>query len=311
MSKAVPWSTEVRMNGSPRFTLTLLAQSWTLIGMWALVVVHAYHRVELAVDGLVEDRVRGHRPGGVYPIGPRGLDGRSDLLLLLVAKQSAVAGVGIQSGDPDAGRRKSPGLEAVVCEPDLGQDVVLGHVVAGHPKRAVSCEVHHTEGPRHEHRRHLLGAGLALENLHVADVPVTGQGARLLVDRRRRDGLNLAGCRKLAGFEDPLHRCLARHRGNLALGDGGVVEVLEVEDVYRAGGTLDLVEGVGQPGRNGRAYQLQRLVHGAGAAHHEGAALLVHGLVEKGFGRDLRPDSRRVTHGDGDEGFLSPGFALR
>ena len=133
----------------------------------------------------------------------------------------------------------------------------------------------------------------------------------VFVDRRSRDGLNLAGRRKLAGFEDPLHRRLARDGGYLALGDGGVVEVLEVEDVDRAGGALDLVEGVGQPGRNGRAYQVQRLVHGTGAAHHEGPALLVHGLVEKGLGGDLRSDSRRVTHRDGDEGFLSPGCALR
>ena len=34
MSNAVPWSTEVLMNGSPRLTLTLFAQLCTLIAMW-------------------------------------------------------------------------------------------------------------------------------------------------------------------------------------------------------------------------------------------------------------------------------------
>ena len=62
MSKAVPWSTEVRMNGIPRVTLTVRSKSSGLGGDVPLVVIEGEDGVvpPLAVEE--EDRVGGNGP---------------------------------------------------------------------------------------------------------------------------------------------------------------------------------------------------------------------------------------------------------
>src|ERR1700722_12916049 len=70
----------------------------------ALVVVHGDRHVELASPGAEEDRVRGQRADRLHALLSRAADCRLDLLLLLaVAEQAVLAGVGIDAADGDAG----------------------------------------------------------------------------------------------------------------------------------------------------------------------------------------------------------------
>ena len=98
------------------------------------------------------------------------------------------------------------------------------------------------KGVGHEHRGDLFGPGLALEDLHMADVFVARQAAGLLVDRRRRDSLDVAGSGQLAGLEHPLDRRPTGLGRYPALLDGVVAEVLQIEDVDSAVVADDFVE---------------------------------------------------------------------
>ena len=78
MSKAVPWSTEVRMIGSPRVTLTAVVDGEQLDRDVALVVVHGDHEVVAAGAGGREDGVGRQRARHVGACGPRPLDRRDE-----------------------------------------------------------------------------------------------------------------------------------------------------------------------------------------------------------------------------------------
>ena len=65
MSKAVQWSTEVRMTGRPRVMLTPSSRPRTLMGSGPLVVVHGDNDVEVAALGEEEEGVGGERTNDV------------------------------------------------------------------------------------------------------------------------------------------------------------------------------------------------------------------------------------------------------
>ena len=98
----------------------------------------------------------------------------------------------VEGRDAYAGSLKTPPLERLVCEGDLCQHVFLGHVVASDSQRSVGGQMDGAKLSSHEHRRDVLGAGLALDNLHMPDIFVAGQRASLFVDGRGCDGLDLA-----------------------------------------------------------------------------------------------------------------------
>ena len=90
MSKAVPWSTEVRMMGSPMLTLTPLVERQQLHRDVPLVMVHRHHDVELALDRAQKDRIRRLGVGHVQAARAGRLDGGDDLARFVVAEQPAL-----------------------------------------------------------------------------------------------------------------------------------------------------------------------------------------------------------------------------
>ena len=85
MSNAVPWSTDVRMMGKPKVTLTAFPNASSLIRNQSLIVVAGNHRVELAANGPHEGRVGRQRADDVDAVGTRGGYSRSQDLVILTA----------------------------------------------------------------------------------------------------------------------------------------------------------------------------------------------------------------------------------
>ena len=97
MSSAVPWSGDVRGNGSPSVTFTALPNDATLMAVMPDVVIRRDHGVELAAHRAHEHGVGGERPG--EPAGARG--GREHAVVL-VAEPAVVAGVRVERAQREA-----------------------------------------------------------------------------------------------------------------------------------------------------------------------------------------------------------------
>ena len=77
MSKAVPWSTEVRMIGMPDGDVDGAFEIDQLHGNVALVMVHRDHQVVGAADGLQEDGIAGVGSAAIDALGAHGLNRRA------------------------------------------------------------------------------------------------------------------------------------------------------------------------------------------------------------------------------------------
>ena len=102
MSKAVPWSTEVRITGRPTVMFTPASMPEHLDRAVALVVVHRHDQVVVAAAGEEEQRVGRQRARSRRCRRPARPRRRVDLLrLLAVAEQPVLAGVRVDAADAD------------------------------------------------------------------------------------------------------------------------------------------------------------------------------------------------------------------
>ncbi len=82
MSKAVPWSTEVRTTGRPTVIFTPGLDPHHFDGPMPLIVIHRHHHVEVAARGAEEQRIGGQRAFDQPTLGPGGFDRRNDFFPL-------------------------------------------------------------------------------------------------------------------------------------------------------------------------------------------------------------------------------------
>ena len=111
MSKAVPWSTDVRMMGSPSVTLTALPNADQLHRDQALVVIHRDDDVEFAANGAHEERVGRERAGDGQARLAGVAHGGRDHAVVLDAEQALFARVGIQPRHANPRRRDPKGRQ--------------------------------------------------------------------------------------------------------------------------------------------------------------------------------------------------------
>ncbi len=97
ISNAVPWSTDVRMNGIPRFTYALHSNHvrWLCPG-------RGITSTTSNLRDMVEHRVCRVRPGGVDAFGNRGFNSRSYLLRLGIADEVLSLACGFQCRNRNA-----------------------------------------------------------------------------------------------------------------------------------------------------------------------------------------------------------------
>ena len=102
MSKAVPWSGEVRMNGSPSVTLTASSKAMRLDRDQRLIVIHADRAVIGLARGVVEHGVGRQRSADLDALAAQDFDGGRHDGLVLGAERAVFAGVGIEAGHREA-----------------------------------------------------------------------------------------------------------------------------------------------------------------------------------------------------------------
>ena len=90
--------------GEPQVGADAFLKTVDLYRYMPLVVIHGQDHVVSPLDGLVEDYVGRHGPGGVYAFPTRLLDRRGDLLRFLASQKAAVTAVGVKGGHPMRGR---------------------------------------------------------------------------------------------------------------------------------------------------------------------------------------------------------------
>ena len=262
----------------------------------ALVVVHGDHEVVATRAGGPEDGVARQRPGHVGARGPQALDRRPEHTLLLLAEQAALAGMGIEAGHRQA-RRADPqpaeqlggdahhGLQALGRDP--ARDLLEGDV---------GRHVRHPQLRTHEQHRHLRAVAEVGQQLGVPGVLVSRPPHRLLVERRRGQGVDPARERRPGGGADRGHRQLAALGAHLAVR----------RRFDRLGHRMD--EDPPRPRVVSREIGVERELElargdlarerGPRPEHHGTAALVQAGLPQR-LERDLGPDARRIAHGDG------------
>ena len=232
MSKAVPWSTDVRMIGRPRVTLTPLkrlpAASLTVDGEakqldrdMALVVIHGDHGVELLGAQFHEDSVAGHWPVDVVPLLAETLDGRFDDIDVLAAEQAAFAGMGIEGRDGDAAARNVKRLERLVGERDDAANPFRRHALRHVFERGVGGDVAHAHGAVNQQHHAVARPSEIGEQFRVTAIVMASEVERFLADRPRADGVSDAvereaygGRDRVIGYAPALRRRLAGRDGN-------------------------------------------------------------------------------------------------
>ena len=191
MSKAVPWSGEVRTTDGPEGHVHPPAEH--LHGDQPLVVVHRDDQVEVPRRGPPVEGVGWVRTRRVPTLRDRRLDSGTYQAVVFVAEDPALAGVGVQAGDPD------PGLPA--CEPPGGvaaqtertQDGFGFDPVEHVAERHVTGHEDAAERPGAQHHRERRRARAFGHVLRVTRVAVTGRVPRCLRDRRGDDRVRVAG----------------------------------------------------------------------------------------------------------------------
>ena len=118
MSKAVPWSTEVRSIGRPSETLTAVSNATSLIGMWPWSWYCATTRSKAPLIGAMVDGVGRDRADDVDALGAGRGDGGGELLVVLGAEEAVLAAVRVDAGDGDPRRGDPHALQVRVAGAD-------------------------------------------------------------------------------------------------------------------------------------------------------------------------------------------------
>ncbi len=170
ISKAVPWSTEVRMIGRPSVMLTpesgapaagrrIHVEAEQLHRDVPLVVVHGHHRVVAAAAQVHEHRVARHRPLDVFAASRKLRDQRLRDVDVLPTEDPAFAGMRVERrhGDPRPFQAQAPqGRQRQLDHPLHA----LGRHQVGHPlQRHMRGDMGHAEAAMRQHQHRAAGAG--------------------------------------------------------------------------------------------------------------------------------------------------------
>ena len=172
----------------------------------SLVVIHADDPVEIALPGPHEHGVR--RQGTRDPPTPGAgflthiFECRRDDTDLLVAKETALARMGIQSTDGDPRRRHAHAGQRVADQVNGDEDLFLGQPVDGVSQGDVGRRVRDQDPVEGQREPETLRSGDFGQQFGVAGVVVSGMAHGFLVDRRSDNGCDIAGHRHSGG---PLH----------------------------------------------------------------------------------------------------------
>ena len=215
------------------------AEAEELDGHEPLVVVEGEGQVEGAATRAQEDRVGGERALRIDAARARRRDRGHDLVPLLVPEGALLARVRVEPRD----REPRPG-DAQVAEGRVGQHeavehAVLAHVVAHGAQRHVVREQHEAHRAEEEEHRRLRPAELA-QDLRLPLVAVAGRVHRLLVERRRDHGVDLAREREPPRLARVVDGRLAEGGVHLAPAVLGHVDVPVVDQLDRARAALGL-----------------------------------------------------------------------
>ena len=267
----------------------------------SLVVVHRHHQVVEAAVGLREQGIGRQRPLGRDAVILRRADRRNDLVRLLAAEQTAVAGVRVESRHPDARPREAEHLAGAVGQADHGLHPLAGDARARLAQRHVGGHMHHAQGPGHQQHRVVAGAGEVGVDLGLSGEAMPRAVQRLLVDRRRHGGRGLprlgqthrARYRPVAGVARRRRRLAAAQLGRFQAAAGHHVDASAVPRCRigsrRGRHRHHRATAVADPGRS--------LQHG-GIAYQQRPAGTPHRVVAQRLDRHLRPHPGRIAHRD-------------
>ena len=185
MSRAVPWSTDVRTKLSPRVTLTALSETGVLEHRQPLVVVHRDHDVGAGESLAGERGVGGDGASDIDPLRTQRLHRGRDRLDLLATQMPAFAGMRIEPADHDAGGREGESGTQVVRDHADEVDQHRGVDGVGHcPQRQVGGGERDSELRGAEHHDRAWAAVQFGEQLGVAGERDPGVVDDALVHRR-------------------------------------------------------------------------------------------------------------------------------
>jgi len=276
-----------------------------------LVVVHAYHAVELAGQRAHKDGIGRDRAGNIEPCGPCVGDGRSDGVDLLATEQAPFAAVNVQRGHCDA-RAGPPNLEQgclqLLNEPE--------HTLAGDEIRDVAkgdvLRDAHRPDPVHDAQRvSVWTAGQIRHELHLIGIVVSGAVKGLLVHGGSHQALNLAAQRQAHALCDAERRAPAPLRAHHATRSVDGAQVGRGQHVQRARPERGFLRGGNGAHGQRRSQQGDRVCHHFGIRDRERPAQGIHLWILQHLDGDLGADPRGVSHGDGDNGPLHEANSFR
>ncbi len=202
----------------PERDVDRLAERQQLDRNQSLVVVAGDHRIEFAAHRADEHCVGRKRPGDIDAALPRRRRRRAEHRLLLAADQPVLAGVRVQSGQPEPRRRTAESRQRRRRQVDDAVERGAGQRRRDLGERNVDGREDHPQRLGVEHHRDPRRPGQMGEQIGVAAPGKAGGGERLLVDRRRRHRVDPAGLRVLDGADDGVVGGAARRSGNFTAG---------------------------------------------------------------------------------------------
>jgi len=274
-----------------------------------VVVRHRDDDVEFArmpggVAGAHEDSVGSVGPAGVDPFAARRGDRGRDDAQLLVAEETAFAGVRVEPGDRDPRPCRAEPAQRRIGDPDRLDDRIEGDRVERAPQRHVDRHEDRLQlvvGQHHPHRRRRAAVGgERLQHLGMARVANARRGERLLVDRRGDDRRRFAAaderdraldraCRRFASARVDA----ADRRGEQVGGDAADLQDRNAARRQRR----DVGRSVDRNNRQHAAGRSRGAPQHADIPDDERVASIV---GAEPFGDDLGADAARIAHRDGE-----------
>ncbi len=278
-------------------------------------MVHGDDEVEAGAavglgDGVAEDGVGGEGTPGVDAVAGGDLDGGGDDAGFFVAEEAALAGVGVQAADGDAGALDSEPAAGVVSEVDGVEDPADGEDIAHLHEGEVGGGEDDAEVLADEHHGVAFDGEAGGEQVGVAGVlGPAREGPGLFGDRAGDDrvGVEWVGGGELGGGDGVLDEAEGELAGAFVVGAGGLVVgvggfVVDEGDIVREGG-VDEFGAVGDAPPEGLdGGVVCGGVEAAARAEDAPAGEVAELTVGEGLDGDLGADAAGVAEGDGDGG---------
>jgi len=212
--------------------------------------------------------------------------------------------VGVQGGNGDPRRGQAQTAEDLCHHRERLADARAGDLVDRLAQRQVARQEEDPQSTDHEHREGLRAARERRQHLGVPGVRIAGRPERLLVQRRGRDRVHLAGLRQANRPLDRLASGAPRRSLDHAHLERRRVDVAQVEDVR---GAVRVAAG----GRRRRGRDRHRKRQGVGSARErpevpddQRPRATVHVGIRQRLDRDLRADPGGISHRHRDQGPL-------